>query len=122
MNKESEQPEIRVGGRVLNIVVEGELERVVLYLGEKLAGEDEEGVKLEITREGRMFTWRFFDEEKDKWSYWLNTYHAPTERVNENDLESPTIALVAKECGFLNKRLPYSEQWRRYGEQGRNSR
>jgi hypothetical protein len=121
MGKESKQSEIRFGGTTLNIVIEGELERVVLYPGEKLVGEDEEGVKLEITKEGK-YKWRFFDEERDEWSYWFVTHHAPTDRINENDPESPTIARVAKECGSLNRNLPYGEQWRRRGEQKRNLR
>lgn len=121
MGKESKQSEIRFGGITLNIVIEGELERVVLYPGEKLMGEDEEGIRLEITQEGK-YKWRFFDEEKAEWSYWFVTHHAPTDRINENDSKSPTIALVAKECGLLSRNLPYGEQWRRRKEQGRNSR
>lgn len=122
-----QRPESRSVGVIAYLVVDGEEIEFEVSRDSILEGEDRAGIKLQITRPGvsgsdlpGKYKWRYLkDEGKDNWSEWTFTYFSPSEKINDLEKDSPTIAQVYKALrGGYRGFLPYSELWRIYGSKG----
>lgn len=111
--------------RVIDLVVDGEEQKVAIRSGEVVEGHDISGIRLQITRPDDIsqvvtsrFKWRFHTGLKEEdWSHWRYTFFSPTEKISDIDEDAPTIAQVLKAARgkAVSGKPPYGELWKLFG-------